>query len=57
VQQLKVYFSGSNLFTFTKYTGFDPEANTYGQSTTLIGIDQGGYPQAKMLQFGINATF
>jgi len=57
VQQLKVYFSGSNLFTFTKYTGFDPEANTYGQSTTLVGIDQGGYPQAKMLQFGINATF
>lgn len=57
IQQLKLFFSGSNLFTFTKYTGFDPEANTYGQSTTLIGIDMGGYPQARMFQFGLNASF
>lgn len=57
IQQVKLFFSGSNLLTLTKYTGFDPEANTYGQSTTLIGIDMGGYPQAKMFQFGLNASF
>ncbi len=57
MSNLKVFVSGSNLFTFTKYTGFDPEANTYGQSTTLVGIDQGGYPQARIFQFGLNATF
>ncbi|WP_126973274.1 SusC/RagA family TonB-linked outer membrane protein [Gynurincola endophyticus] len=57
IQQLKLFLSGSNLFTFTKYTGFDPEANTFGQSTTLLGIDLGGYPQARMLQIGLNASF
>lgn len=54
---LRVYVSGTNLLTFTKYTGFDPEANTYGQSTTLVGIDAGGYPQSKVLQIGLSASF
>ena len=46
IQTVRIYVSASNIWTLTKYTGYDPEANTYGQSTTLIGIDNGGYPQA-----------
>jgi hypothetical protein len=46
-----------NLWTITDYTGYDPEANTYGQSTTLIGIDYGGYPQTKTYTIGINVGF
>lgn len=53
----KVFVTGSNLLTLTKYTGYDPEANTYGQSTTLVGIDMGGYPQSKSVQFGLNIVF
>jgi len=49
--------SGSNLWTLTDYTGYDPEANTYGQSTTLIGIDNGGYPQSKIYQVGATLSF
>lgn len=57
IQNIKVYISGSNLWTLTKYTGYDPEANTYGQSTTLIGIDNGGYPQSKIYQAGLTVSF
>ncbi len=57
IQQVRIYISGSNLWTLTKYTGYDPEANTYGQSTTLIGIDNGGYPQSKVYQVGITLGF
>jgi TonB-linked SusC/RagA family outer membrane protein len=57
MSNLKVYVSGSNLFTITKYSGSDPEANTFGQSTTLVGIDLGGYPQTRIIQIGLSASF
>jgi TonB-linked SusC/RagA family outer membrane protein len=57
IQSVRVYISASNLWTLTDYTGYDPEANTYGQSTTLIGIDNGGYPQSKVYQVGATLSF
>lgn len=57
IKSLRVYVSATNLWTLTDYTGYDPEANTYGQSTTLIGIDAGGYPQAKTYQAGVTISF
>lgn len=57
IKNVRVYFGATNIWTLTKYTGYDPEANTYGQSTTLIGIDAGGYPQAKTFTAGINLGF
>jgi TonB-linked SusC/RagA family outer membrane protein len=57
MSNLRLYVSGTNLFTITDYSGFDPEANTFGQSTTLVGLDAGGYPQSKVFQFGISASF
>lgn len=64
---LSVYFTGQNLFTITKYKGYDPEVNSYGlnnnlnpssndinQSNIALGIDNGAYPQAKTFIFGIN---
>ncbi|MEO8712650.1 MAG: TonB-dependent receptor [Parafilimonas sp.] len=57
IQSIRIYVSGSNLWTLTNYTGYDPEANTYGQSTTLIGVDNGGYPQSKIYQVGATLSF
>lgn len=57
IQSLRIYAGATNLWTLTDYTGYDPEANTYGQSTTLIGIDYGGYPQTKTYTIGINVGF
>ncbi len=45
---VRVYVSANNLFTFTKYQGFDPEIG--GSS---YGIDRGVYPQAKSFMVGI----
>lgn len=57
MSNLRLYISGTNLLTFTNYSGYDPEANTFGQSTTLLGLDLGGYPQAKVYQIGLSASF
>jgi hypothetical protein len=56
VKSARVYASGVNLFTFTKYTGFDPEESTNGVDA-LGGIDYGSYPSQKTYTFGINLTF
>ncbi len=55
--RLQVYASAQNLFTFTKYKGFDPEVNQYGNSATVQGIDWGTYPQVKTFVFGLNVEF
>lgn len=53
----RVYLSGNNLFTLTKYNGFDPEVNTFGNSNTLIGVDNLVYPAARTLIGGVQLTF
>lgn len=51
---LKIYVSGQNLFTFTKYkVGYDPEVSFRGASTLEVGEDNGGYPQSKTIMFGV----
>jgi TonB-linked SusC/RagA family outer membrane protein len=54
---LRVYFTSQNLFTFTNYTGLDPEVNYYGNDNTLIGTDFFTYPQARSFSFGVNLKF
>lgn len=56
INSLRVYATGSNLFTWTKYTGFDPEVSTFGSALTP-GVDFGGYPRSRSFVFGINLTF
>ncbi|MGK0389654.1 MAG: TonB-linked SusC/RagA family outer membrane protein [Maribacter sp.] len=56
VQKLRVYASGNNVFTFTKYSGFDPEIGAYGGALEA-GIDRGFYPQARSIIFGLQLTF
>ncbi|WP_225865764.1 SusC/RagA family TonB-linked outer membrane protein [Dyadobacter aurulentus] len=56
-QQAKIYVAAQNLFTLTKYTGYDPEVNRYGSSSLSQGIDYGGYPAAKTILVGLNLTF
>lgn len=53
VNKLRLYVTGENLFTFTKYTGYDPEIAA-GDS---FGIDRAYYPQARTFIFGANITF
>ena len=62
MNNLRVYFTGTNLLTLTKYTGLDPEVNTNATRNTgganfpTPGIDNNAYPIAKTFTFGLNIT-
>lgn len=58
-QQFRVYLSGQNLLTFTDYDGLDPEVGggTGGGPDIAIGVDQGIYPQARIVLVGLNVKF
>jgi TonB-dependent starch-binding outer membrane protein SusC len=53
----KLYFTGTNLITLTKYTGYDPEIAQYPNNDATIGVDQSVYPTARMYTFGAEFTF
>ena len=55
IQELRVYISGNNLFTFTEYKGVDPEVNFIGLAPGMDPV--GGYPTTRMLTFGIQTRF
>lgn len=48
-ENCRFYLQGSNLFTITKYKGFDPEVNG--------GVDYGNYPQSRTYMIGVNITY
>jgi TonB-linked SusC/RagA family outer membrane protein len=54
LRNAQVYVSGQNLLTFTRYTWYDPEVNTYGGGASItLGVDQAGYPSARTVTGGI----
>jgi TonB-linked SusC/RagA family outer membrane protein len=55
VSTFRLYVQAANLFTATKYTGYDPEIN--GTGVTQFGIDEGAYPSTKQWLVGINLKF
>ncbi len=63
LQQLRLYVSAQNLYTFTKYPGMDPEVgfggnNAYGSGISWVsGIDIGSYPAPRTYLVGINVKF
>ena len=61
IGKFRVYASGNNLFTFTKYRGYDPSAiggGTDGRGEPIgSGIDKGFYPVAKTYLLGMNLNF
>ena len=56
-QGARVYVTGQNLALWTDYTGFDPEVNSFGGDVRARGIDLGGYPRARVWNFGLNLGF
>lgn len=57
----RVYVSGTNLLTFTKYGGMDPEMtvsdNALGQGDRAAGMDWGTYPSSRSFNLGVSLTF
>lgn len=56
VEKLRLYVSGQNLATFTKYSGYNPEVNARPDNALTPGEDYGTYPLARTFMFGINVT-
>ncbi|WP_149524635.1 SusC/RagA family TonB-linked outer membrane protein [Sphingobacterium hotanense] len=56
IDQLRLFVSAQNIWTWTNYSGFDPEVS-FQDSNRNIGLDYMGYPNIKSFTFGINARF
>ncbi|MHB0756187.1 SusC/RagA family TonB-linked outer membrane protein [Polaribacter sp. M15] len=54
LSKFRIYTTINNLFTLTKYTGFDPSING---GAIGAGIDYGNYPSAQQFLLGLNVTF
>jgi iron complex outermembrane receptor protein len=59
IKGLNVYVTGQNLFTITKFTGFDPEVNVDKNINGVpsTGIEYIPYPTARVFTFGLNVGF
>ncbi|MBD1391886.1 SusC/RagA family TonB-linked outer membrane protein [Mucilaginibacter glaciei] len=57
VRSVRLYAAAQNLFTITKYSGFDPELSTFSDTNTSPGTDFLTAPQAKTFTFGVNVGF
>lgn len=57
LSRLRLYGTAQNLFTFTDYSGYDPEIGSFNQNVLLSGIDNGRYPIARTFSVGLNVEF
>ena len=57
LQSVRVYAGVTNLHTFTKYWGFDPEVGNGGDTQTSFGVDFGTYPLSRTYTLGVNVSF
>lgn len=56
VKNLRIYATVNNVFTITKYSGYDPEASTRRNPLTP-GVDYAAYPRSRFILTGIDITF
>lgn len=56
VSRFNINVSAQNAFTFTNYSGFDPEISANGNSGTSAGVDRNSAPLARTLSFGFNIS-
>ena len=57
LSNVKLYMNIQNLFTITKYDGYDPEVGSLYGDALKNGIDYNRYPSPRIYTFGINVSF
>lgn len=57
ISKIRLYSTVQNLYTFTNYTGLDPEIGAFNQNSMMMGIDNGRYPVPRTFMFGVNVQF
>ncbi len=57
IQSARVFLVAQNVYTFTKFTGYNPEANAQGNNAINNGSDEGSYPLARNYSIGLHLSF
>ncbi|WP_423147104.1 SusC/RagA family TonB-linked outer membrane protein [Rubrolithibacter danxiaensis] len=57
VSTARIYASVQNLYTFTNYSGYDPELGALNNSVTFMNVDNGHYPIPRTFTIGANIEF
>ncbi|TDH21278.1 TonB-dependent receptor [Segetibacter sp. 3557_3] len=57
IKSLRLYVSGQNLYTWTKYLGYNPEVNARPDNSLSQGEDYGSYPLSRTIIAGLNLSF
>jgi TonB-linked SusC/RagA family outer membrane protein len=57
MERLNVYIAGQNLFTWTDYSGYNPEVSSFLNNGLINGVDWNGAPNAKTILLGLNINF
>ena len=54
ISNLRLFLQGSNLFTFTNYSGYNPEVNNHASDALRPGEDYCSYPLSRTFSIGLN---
>lgn len=57
LKNITVGASVNNVYVWSKYSGYDPEINSYGYDLTRIGVDNGSFPRTRTFCFDLKFTF
>lgn len=57
VEKFRLYITAYNIYTWTKYSGYDPEVDTRRSTPATPGVDYSAYPKSRSYNFGVNLTF
>ncbi|HEA31521.1 MAG TPA: TonB-dependent receptor, partial [Leeuwenhoekiella sp.] len=57
ISNLKIYGTIQNLYTFTDYSGYDPDIGAYNGDALQMGVDLGRYPISRTFTFGVDVEF
>ena len=57
VERLRFYVNAQNIYTFTNYSGYDPEIGAFNQDPLLQNVDLGRYPSPRLYTFGLDVDF
>lgn len=56
IEKCRIYFSANNLYTWTNYSGYNPEVSLRNSNALTPGEDYGTYPLARTFMIGLNLT-
>jgi len=57
LRETRVYVAGSNLHTWTRYSGYNPDVSSMGVGNVNRGVDVGAYPIARSITVGVNVGY